>query len=59
MAKTYINRRQGSERETVDEFENNSTQDRKYIKEMVSEYQMSDPTAEYYKSTRPCGNWKD
>lgn len=59
MAKRYIQRRQGSELETVDEFEFNTREERKYAKDMLSEYQMSDPTAEHYLSTRPCKDWND
>lgn len=58
MAKVYIQRRCGSDLETVDEFESNSREDRKYINNMLSEHQMSDPTARYYKSSRPCKDWK-
>lgn len=36
MAKRYIQRRQGSELETVDEFDFNTSEDRKYAKDMLS-----------------------
>lgn len=58
MATVYIQRRCGSDLETVDEFENNSREDRKYINDMLAEYQMSDREALYYKSSRPCRDWK-
>lgn len=58
MAKVYIQRRCGSDLETVDEFENNSREDLKYINNMLAEYRMSELNARYYKSSRPCRGWK-
>lgn len=40
--------------ETVDEFET-----LKEAKKMLAEYQMSDPSAYYYLSRRPCKEWKE
>lgn len=48
----YIQRREGRNLETVDEFTT-----RKEANEMVKEYRMADPTAEHYVSTRPCKAW--
>ena len=51
----YIQRFDGqASLETVDEFET-----RKEAKEMLTEYQMSDRSARYYLSSRPCKDWKD
>jgi len=38
--------------ETVDQFET-----RKEAREMLREYQLSDPYATYYLSQRPCKEW--
>jgi len=51
-AKYYIQRRGDGQLETVDEFET-----RKEAREMLPEYQMSDPTAFHYISTRACKGW--
>jgi len=50
---TYINRIGQGCKQTVDEFET-----RKEGRQMVSEYQMSGPSGQYYLSCRMCGNWK-
>jgi hypothetical protein len=49
----YIQRKDGRNLETVDQFTT-----RKEAREMVKEYQLSDPSAHYYLSTRACKNWK-
>jgi len=49
----YIQRKDGKQLETVDQFET-----RKEAREMVKEYRMSDPSAHYYISSRPCKDWK-
>ena len=49
----YIQRRGERHLETVDEFTT-----RKEAREMLAEYQMSDPSALYYISTRPCKAWE-
>lgn len=51
--KFYIQRKDGRNLETVDE---SST--RKEAREMWKEYIISDTSAHYYISTRPCKNWK-
>jgi len=51
---TYIQRRADGELETVDEFET-----RREARAMVKEYQLSEPGAEYYASSRPCKAWRD
>ncbi|WP_158081225.1 hypothetical protein [Rhodoferax fermentans] len=48
----YIQRRGNGYLETVDEFE---TMDE--AKKMLGEYRLSDPSAEYYTSSRPCKGW--
>jgi len=48
----YIQRKGDNQLETVDEFDT-----RKEAREMVAEYRMSDPFAEYYISTRACKDW--
>jgi len=50
----YINRKDCyGNLETVDEF----NQGRKYAKEMLKEYRLSDTGAYYYMSQRCCNNW--
>ena len=50
----YIQRKDGRDLETIDEFET-----RKEARAMVKEYRLSDPSADYYISTRCCKAWKD
>ena len=50
---TYIQRNGNGQLETVDEFTT-----RKEAREMLTEYQMSDCSAEYYLSSRPCNDWR-
>jgi len=47
----YIQRK-GQYLETVDEFKTF-----KEAREMLKEYQMSDPTGYFYISSRPCKDW--
>ena len=49
----YIQRRDQWQLETVDEF---STM--KEARAMLQEYRLSDPSAHYYTSSRPCKQWK-
>ena len=48
----YIQRKDGRDLETVDEFN-----DRKEARAMLAEYRLSDPSAHYYVSTRACKAW--
>lgn len=48
----YIQRDGQQVRETVDEFET-----RREAIDMVKEYRLSDPSARYWISTRPCRDW--
>ncbi len=50
--KTYIQRKDGRQLETVDEFDT-----RKEARAMLAEYRTADPSAEYYLSSRPCKDW--
>jgi hypothetical protein len=50
----YIQRRDQWQLETVDEF-----QTRKEAREILKEYRLSDPSASYYISQRPCKHWKE
>lgn len=50
----YIQRKGEHQLETVDEFETF-----KEARKILVEHQMSDNTAQYYLSTRPCKNWDD
>lgn len=50
--KTYIQRKDGRQLETVDEFTT-----RKEARAMLIEYRMADPYAHYYLSSRPCKDW--
>ena len=49
----YIQRKDGKDLETVDEFET-----RKEAREMLKEYRLSDRSASYYISSRCCKVWK-
>ena len=50
----YIQRRGDGYLETVDEFDT-----RKEAKAMLAEYRMSDPSADYYLSSRACKAWRE
>ena len=52
----YIQRKdyQFNQLETVDEFET-----RKEAIAMIAEYRLSDPSASFYLSSRPCKDWND
>jgi hypothetical protein len=50
----YIQRKDGKQLETVDEFDTY-----KEARENLAEYRMADPYAEYYTSSRPCKDWAD
>jgi len=49
----YINRKGNGYTETVDQFDTF-----KEAREMVREYRISDPYAEYWVSSRACKGWK-
>jgi len=49
----YIQRRDQWGLETVDEFPT-----MKEARAMLTEYRMSDPSANYYTSSRPCNHWR-
>jgi len=51
--KTYIQRKDTRQLETVDEFET-----RKEARAMLTEYRLSDPYGMYFLSSRPCKAWK-
>jgi len=50
----YIQRKQGRDVETVDEFPTYSE-----ARAMVKEYRLCDPSAEYYLSQRACKAWRE
>jgi hypothetical protein len=50
----YIQRNDGQTRETVDQFETQAE-----ARAMLTEYQMSDRTAQFYISRRPCKAWEE
>ena len=50
----YINRLGDGQRETVAQYET-----RKEARKDVREYRLSDPSANYYISSKPCNHWKD
>ena len=56
--KMYINRRGQGQLETVDELDVKTREDRKELRRLVGEYQMSDRSAEHYASSRACADWK-
>jgi hypothetical protein len=51
---TYIQRKDGKDLETVDQFET-----RKEARLILKEYQLSDNYANYYLSSRACKHWKE
>ena len=51
---TYIQRKGDGYLETVDEF-----QTRLEARAMLKEYQMADPSAHYYLSSRACKAWRE
>jgi hypothetical protein len=53
-ARHYIQRKDGRNLETVDEFTTYAE-----ARAMLAEYRMSDPSADHYISSRPCKAWKD
>ena len=55
----YIQRRSGSDLETVDEFPYNNWDDRTYFRRMLAEYRLSDPSADFYGSSRACRHWHE
>jgi hypothetical protein len=50
----YIQRKDRHQLETVDEFTT-----AKEARAMLNEYRLSDPSAVYYISRRPCKQWKE
>lgn len=52
MSKIYIQRRGQGYTETVSEYQSG-----KEARSDLKEYQLSDPSATYYLSQRPCANW--
>ena len=59
MSKVYIQRKDRYHLETVDEFPTNTRDERREAKRCLGEYQISDPSAEYYMSRRACRNWTE
>ena len=51
---TYIQRKGDGYLETVDEFDTY-----KEAKAMLAEYRMSDPSAQFYLSSRACKEWRE
>lgn len=50
----FIQRKDSRQLETVDEFDN-----LKAARAALIEYRISDPTATYYLSRRPCKQWRN
>lgn len=50
----YINRHGQGQRETVDSFSTS-----REARAMVGEYRLSDPSAKYWISSRPCAGWTE
>jgi len=57
--KKYINIKNGSEVETVDEFPYNNKEERNEAKRCLKEYQLSDCSNTYYMSSRSTKEWKN
>jgi hypothetical protein len=51
--KWYVQRKDGGSLETVDKFDT-----RKEARAMLAEYRISDSSADYYLSIRPCKGWE-
>lgn len=51
---TYIQRKGQGYLETVDEFTT-----WKEARDMLDEYRMSDPSGDFYLSSRPCRDWRE
>lgn len=56
--KRYINLKTGDYKETVDEFEINTSLERKELKRVFYEYCLAYGDAHIWVSSRPCNNWK-
>lgn len=50
--KTYVQRKEGTRLETVDEFDS-----KEEARDMLAEYRLRDHSAEYYLSGKPCKAW--
>lgn len=55
----YVQRKDGRNVETVDEFPAETREDRKYARQMLNEYQIADPSAQHYLSRRACKGWNE
>lgn len=55
--KRYINRLGDGIRETVDEFDTESGETFRYMRQMLTEYRYGDPSAIYWLSCRACKDW--
>lgn len=53
----YIQMKSNFGLETVDEFPYNNKEERKEAKRCLNEYRISDPSANFYMSSRPCKEW--
>jgi hypothetical protein len=51
---TYIQRKDAHYLETVDEYESI-----REARAMLNEYRMSDPSADFYLSSRACKDWRE
>jgi hypothetical protein len=54
----YVQRRDLNGRETVDQFDGGQ-EGLEYSRAMLREYQLSDPSADYYLSSRACDHWRE
>lgn len=57
--KRYINLKTGNYKETIDEFEVNTEEQRKELKRCFNEYCFAFGGAHIWVSQRPCNNWKE
>lgn len=57
--KVYVNMKHNNKVETVDEFPFNNTQERRYAREMVNNYNDSDRSHYYYLSQRCTKEWRE
>lgn len=55
----YVNRNGQGQRETVDAFPFDTKEDRAEARRCVREYNLADPTARHYLSSRACKEWKE
>jgi hypothetical protein len=57
--KRYINFKDDNFKETIDEFEVNSKEQRQELKRCFKEYLLIYPSSQFWVSQKPCNNWNN